>query len=265
YDHLNLLTRHREGAIVSRRLLENTGLTVGDVVTLTFKNQPIEVYIAGVVDYWPTLGYQNRPFFIANLDYVQEMIALEPYNVWLSLEGPGYLARIVEELRNQGIYVISLKDANAQIVQGRNEPHRMGFYGILSIGFVVSSLVTVLGFILYTFLSMRSRLLQFGVLRAVGLSLGQLIALLGLEQVLSLGLGLGAGLALGLIATQIFLPCLRRSGDAGVIPFAIVTDPSDVARIFAVLGAMLVVAIAGLSMILVRMKLNQAIKLGEEA
>lgn len=265
YDHLNLLTRHREGAIVSRRLLENTGLTVGDVVTLTFKNQPIEVYIAGVVDYWPTLGYQNRPFFIANLDYVQEMIALEPYNVWLSLEGPGYLARIVEELRNQGIYVISLKDANSQIVQGRNEPHRMGFYGILSIGFVVSSLVTVLGFILYTFLSMRSRLLQFGVLRAVGLSLGQLIALLGLEQVLSLGLGLGAGLALGLIATQIFLPFLRESGDAGVIPFAIVTDPADVARIFTVLGAMLVVAIAGLSMILVRMKLNQAIKLGEEA
>ena len=33
------------------------------MVTLTFKNQPIEVYIAGVVDYWPTLGYQQRPFF----------------------------------------------------------------------------------------------------------------------------------------------------------------------------------------------------------
>ena len=139
YDHLNLLTRHREGALTSRELLERAGLTVGDIVTLTFKNQPIEVYIAGVVDYWPTLGYRQRPFFVANLDYVQEMIALEPYDVWLKLEGPGYLGDIVAELRNQGIYVTSLRDANSLIVQGRNEPHRMGFYGILSIGFVVSS------------------------------------------------------------------------------------------------------------------------------
>ena len=234
-------------------------------VTFTFKNQPIEVYVAGVVDYWPTLGYRQRPFFVVNLDYVQEVISLEPYDVWLSLEGPGYLSEIVSELRAEGIYVTSLSDANSLIVQGRNEPHRMGFYGILSIGFVVSSLVTVLGFILYTFLSMRSRLLQFGVLRALGLSLGQLISLLGLEQIFSLGLGLGAGTGLGILATAVLLPFLREGGEAAVIPFSIVTDPADVARIFTVLGAMLVVAIIGLSMILVRMKLNQAIKLGEEA
>ena len=265
YDHLNLLTRHREGALISRNLAERASLSIGDVVTLTFKNQPIEVYIAGFVDYWPTLGYQQRPFFIANLDYVQEVIALEPYDVWLALEGPGYLTEIVERLRGEGIFVTSLKDANSLVVQGRNEPHRMGFYGILSIGFIVSSLVTVLGFILYTFLSMKSRLLQFGVLRAVGLSVSQLIALLGLEQILSLGLGLGAGTGLGIWATRIFLPFLSEGGESAVIPFRIVTDPADVARIFTVLGAMLIVAIIGLSMILVRMKLNQAIKLGEEA
>ena len=94
------------------------------------------------------------------------MIALEPYDVWLSLEGPGYLARDRRGAAEPRESTSSAcKDANSQIVQGRNEPHRMGFYGILSIGFVVSSLVTVLGFILYTFLSMRSRLLQFGVLQ----------------------------------------------------------------------------------------------------
>src|SRR5690606_15776339 len=166
-------------------LLEAANLRVGDSITLSFKNQPIDVYIAGTVPHWPTLGMGNRPFAILNLDYVQEVISLEPYDVWLSLKSPGHLNEIVTRLREEGIYVISLKDANSQIVAGRNEPHRMGFYGILSIGFIVSSLVTVLGFFLYTFLSMRSRLLQFGVMRAVGLSVGQLIGLLGLEQVLS--------------------------------------------------------------------------------
>lgn len=266
YDHLNLLTRHREGALVPPRLLEAANLSVGDSVTLTFKNQPIDVYIAGTVPHWPTLGFRQRPFAILNLDYVQEVIALEPYDVWLSLESPGYLEEIVSTLRGHGIYVTSLKDANAEIVKGRNEPHRMGFYGVLSIGFIVSSLVTVLGFMLYTFLSMRSRLLQFGVMRAVGLSVGQLIGLLGLEQLLSLGLGLGAGTGLGILATRIFLPFLREGTDAStVIPFLIVTDPDDIARIFTVLGAMLIIAVIGLALMLVRMKLNQAIKLGEEA
>src|SRR5690606_31162274 len=161
------------------------------------------------VDYWPTLNPNVRPFFIVNLEHVQESIALEPYNVWLDVEGPGYLPEIVSGLRQQGVYVVSVRDVNSQVVQGRNEPHRMGFFGILSIGFIVSSLVTVLGFILYTFLAMRSRLLHFGALRAVGLSLSQLVTLLGLEQPFSPGLGLGAGTYLGIAATRIFLPFLR--------------------------------------------------------
>lgn len=266
YDYLNILTRHREGVLVSQKFLEEAQIQIGDRLTLTFRNQPIEVYVAGAVPYWPTLNPMQRPFFIANLEHVQEYIALEPYHVWLRTEGPGYLTDIVQGLREQGVYVVSLRDSHSQVVEGRNEPHRMGFFGILSIGFIVSALVTVLGFILYTFLSMRSRLLQFGVLRAVGLSLGQLVSLLGLEQLFSLGLGLGAGTGLGIAATQIFLPFLREGAidDVSVPPFIIVTDPTDLARIFMVLGSMLIVAVVGLALILVRMKLHQAIKLGEE-
>ena len=266
YEYLNILSRHREGALVSQRFFEENKLNLGDRLTLTFRNQPIEVYVAGVVPYWPTFDPARRPFFVVNLPYVQEQIALEPYDVWLRTEGPGYLNDIVAALRAQGIYVVSLRDVNSQVVAGRNEPHRMGFFGILSIGFVVSALVTVLGFTLYTFLSMRSRLLQFGVLRAVGLSLTQLVTLLGLEQLLSLGLGLGAGTTLGVVATRIFLPFLREGGVQSTTapPFLIVNDPSDMERIFMVLGSMLVVAVIGLAFILVRMKLHQAIKLGEE-
>lgn len=266
YDLLNLLGRHREGLLVSPAFLEASSLQMGDYITLTFRNQPIEAYIAGVVDYWPTLNPAERPFFIANLEYVQEMIALEPYRVWLALEGPGYLPEIVERLRAEGIWVVDIESAENELIEGRRQPHRMGFFGILSIGFVVSSVITVLGFMLYTFLSMRSRLLQFGVLRAVGLSLRQLIALLALEQVLSLGIGLAAGTGLGIAATRIFLPYLRSGGETtSVPPFLIVTDPADVSRIFSVLGSLLVVAVIGLAFILIRMKLHQAIKLGEEA
>jgi len=266
YDLLNLLTRHREGFLANPAFLQNSGLQVGDFVTFTFRNQPIEGYIAGVVEYWPTLDPTQRPFFVGNLEYIQEVIALEPYRVWLDLEGAGHLPEIVERLREHGIWVIDIDSAENELVEGRRQPHRMGFFGILSIGFIVSSVITVLGFMLYTFLSMRSRLLQFGVLRAVGLSLRQLIALLALEQVLSVGMGLAAGTGLGIAATRIFLPFLRASGETGSVPpFLIVTDPADISRIFSVLGSLLIAAVIGLAFILIRMKLHQAIKLGEEA
>ena len=45
------------------------------------------------------------------------------------------------------------------------------------LGFIVSVVITVMGYFLYTLLSPHSRI-QFGILRTIGLSLWQLIAML---------------------------------------------------------------------------------------
>ena len=87
----------------------------------------------------------------------------------------------------------------------------MGFFGVLSIGFLVSVVVTIMGFFLYTFLSLRARMLHFGVLRAIGLSVRQLVSMLALEQVFSLGLGLIVGSVLGRLISNVFLPFLEQT------------------------------------------------------
>ena len=66
---------------------------------------------------------------------------------------------------------------------GRTDPQRTGLFGALTVGFAVAALLTVLGFFLYSFLSFERRLLQMGILRAMGLSIGQLFGLLIFEQV----------------------------------------------------------------------------------
>lgn len=45
-------------------------------------------------------------------------------------------------------------------------------------------LITAVGFAIFWILSIRDKVLQFGILRAMGLSLKKLIGMLGIEQIL---------------------------------------------------------------------------------
>ncbi|HEX6972263.1 MAG TPA: hypothetical protein VF234_08590, partial [Limnochordia bacterium] len=56
------------------------------------------------------------------------------------------------------------------------------------------------------------------------------------------------------------------SADAAgnVPPFLVVVDPSDLMKIHVVLGSMLVIGLIALGVMLSRLRLHQAVKLGEE-
>ena len=230
------------------------------------KNQPIDVFIVAGIDLWPTLYPEAGTIVVTNLQHVQQVTTLEPYAIWLKMESGASLIDAVDSLREQGIWVSSVTDSRLQIVEGRREPHRMGFFGILSIGFLVSVVVTIMGFFLYTFLSLRARMLHFGVLRAIGLSVRQLISMLALEQVFSLGLGLIVGTLLGRLISNVFLPFLEQTSEfkEAIPQFMIVIEAQDLQKIYVVLLSMLLVGVLALAVVLFRMRLAQAVKIGEE-
>ncbi len=264
--YLNLLTRHHEGVLVSRELVDRYGVRLGDWVSVSLGNQEIDFYVVGVVDYWPALYPDEQPFGIANLNYLQEEYIIQPYDVWLKVNESARLSEIVETLRGYGIWVVGIDDVRGMLIEGRRDPQRMGLFGMLSIGFLVAVAITLMGFCFYTFLSLRQRFLQFGILRAIGLSIGQLVAMLFIEQVLSVGAAVAIGTVLGGWASRLFLPFTKISADlSGSVPeFMIVISSSDLGKIYLTLGGMLFFGLVGLVIILSRMRLHQAVKLGEE-
>jgi putative ABC transport system permease protein len=266
-DCLALLSRHHEGALVSRAFFVEEKLAVGDALGCTYDGQRFEAYVAGVVDYWPTLDPTRDPFFVVNLEFVQENTRLVPYEVWYRLRDHDHVQEMVSGLVTLGVYATRVKDAEAMITTLTREPYRMGFFGILSLGFLVSALITVLGFLVYTYFSVKGRMVQFGALRAMGLSGLQLSVLMVLEQFLTLGAGLGMGTGLGLACSRLFLPFLRlRAAELQPVPpFLLVTDRTDVLSVVAVLVLLFLVAVTVLTVILARMKVNRALSLGEES
>ena len=266
YSYMNLLIDYENAVLVNRDFFEKNQLKLGEWVSFRIGLNTIDFFIAGVIEYWPTIYPSSFPLLVGNLNYVQSQYIIEPYSVWLSLEEDASLQRIVDELREEGIWVTNVKDVMTRLVEGRRDPERMGIFGILSISFAVAVLVTVLGFFLYNFLSLRKRVLEFGVMRAIGLSISQLITILSLEQFLTVGAGFGLGTLFGVIVSQVFLPFLQVSQNLeGVVPgFRIIIQRSDISNILIILGISLIIGLLILAFILIRLKLHEAIKLGEE-
>ena len=267
FEYLKQLQTHREGALVSAELMRRGNLKPGDTMTVNYNNQPIDAYVVGMVPYWPSLNPERRSFVILNLDHVQDHIALEPYDSWYKLSAPEYVPDIVRQLVPLGVWAQEVLDTEKILDELHREPYRRGFFGILTIGFLAAAVVAVLAFVVYTIYATRQRLVQFGALRANGLSLLQTLGVVGLEQILTVGIGMVIGIVAGYVANILFLPFLRdRASEVQPVPpFLIVSDLADLTRMVAIVGAAFVIGVVSLALFLVRARLASALRLGEEA
>ncbi|MEZ4618117.1 MAG: FtsX-like permease family protein [Caldilineaceae bacterium] len=130
---------------------------------------------------------------------------------------------------------------------------------------MAAALLTVLGFLLYALFSFRRRFIELGTLRAMGLSPGQMTTFLAWELAFLILLGLLAGTFLGMLISEIFIPYLQVGADpqATTPPFQVQIAWEAIMRIYALFGGLFVVALSVLAALLLRMKIFQAIKLGE--
>jgi putative ABC transport system permease protein len=267
---LNRLATHRSNILVDRRFLAQNGLTVGDPLQMTVGAAgdfaPIEFVVAGALDLFPTHYPQDGPFFVANLDYVHEGLGgAYPYSVWLTTDPAVDGQEIVEDVRGLGFAVVTAQDSRVTIATEQGRPERQGLFGLLSVGFLTAAALTVLGFLVYAVVSFQRRFIELGMLRAIGLSVGQMSAYLAGEQAVLILTGLGIGTALGFIASVLFIPYFQVGSDkvALVPPFIVQIAWSQLGTIYAIFAVMFIVAVVVLSFLLVRMKIFEAVKMGE--
>ena len=136
----------------------------------------------------------------------------------------------------------------------------------MTVGFIVVLLLCTTGFLIYWILSIQSRALQFGIFRAMGMSLREIISMLINEQLFISGLSIATGAAIGIGASRLFIPLIQIAYAASdnVLPLSIITDTSDFVRLFSVIGAVMLICMVILGVIISRIKIAQALKLGED-
>ncbi|WP_442952641.1 FtsX-like permease family protein [Paenibacillus sp. Root444D2] len=265
-QYLNLLGSYEQAVIIPSNYASKYALKAGDLLSITIGQQPVEFVIVGILPYWPSQYPDQAPFFIANLDYIYDQAPTTPYEVWLKMKPDAKVAPIVATLQAKGIELASVKDVRNELIVQKKLPARGGVFGILSLGFLVSVIVSLIGYMLYWFFNLSSRVVQFGVLRAMGLSRKQLTGMLLLEQGFTAGLSIALGIGIGKLTSYFFLPFLQTSQNVKtqVPPFRVVFDSKDTYQLYFVVAFMMITGALLLFLHIRRLRVHQAVKLGEE-
>ncbi|MBB6729584.1 ABC transporter permease [Cohnella zeiphila] len=266
YRYLALMGKAPEYALVSSNLAKKYNLKPGDQIKAMLQEEPVEFVVAAILPYWPAQYPDQSPFIVANLDYIYDQAPMMQYDVWLKMKPDAKTAPIIPELQKAGIEIASIADARSELITESKHPARGGVFGILSLGFLVTVIISLVGYVLFWFFNLSGRIVQIGIMRAMGLSRKQLTGMLLLEQVFTAGLSIALGIGIGKATSLLFLPFLQTTDNAAnqVPPFRVVFDNVDTIRLYIVVGVMMLIGIALLVTHIRRLKVHQAVKLGEE-
>ena len=267
---LNALAAKRNGVLIPREYMRQQALLVGDTIRINVttygERTDLDLEIVGHFDLFPSWYPSEGPLFVANLDYLFENAGGQfPYGVWLKTDADADHELLGEE--NLSVRAIQWTAPPVDIEEEQQLPERQGLFGLLSVGFAAAAVLTVLGFLLYALFSFQRRFIEFGVLRAVGLSASQMTSFLAWELAFLILMGGGLGTALGAWISAFFIPFLQIGVDEAsrIPPYSVDIAWSAIFRIYILFGLLFFVALAALVIMLRRMKIFQAIKLGETA
>lgn len=287
-EYLNVLSTNSEAVLLSSNYMTKKGYKVGDIIELENEDntisyniegdEPLKATIYGFFDYWP--GYNSTKvevyddgtcdtvdnyMAVANLSYVQRQWDVEPYQVWLKIKGNDS-DFFYDYLYDNNIKIASLVERKESILDISREPLFQGTNGILTMSFIVILILCGIGYLIYWILSIRNRELLFGVFRAMGMSKGEIIHMLINEQLFTGGLAIVLGAVIGVIASKMYIPIIQiaYSGENQALPLEMLTEGYDMIRLFVIIALVFIACIFVLVRLVNRLKIAQALKLGED-
>ena len=268
-DYLNLMAKSQKAVIVSTQLMKDLHLKIGDTISYRWGNKEVGGAIFAAVDYWPTFNphlAESKYFVIANLKYVQARQNIEPYQIWYKCAPGATTKQVYDDISARRMSLQWAYDVKQDLSESRSDPLLQGTNGAMTLGFIVSLAISMIGFFIYWILSIKSRTLQFGILRAMGMGAGRVMLSLVIEQVMISGVAIFMGIIVGGVKSLLFVPLLGVVYGAAeqVPPFLVVASRADYLRLYAVVGVMLAAGLAILGVLVSRIRVTQAIKLGED-
>ena len=274
-EYLNVMSLDEEALVVSNNILEKLGVKVGDSLTVMNSIGSITGTVIAGVNAWPGFDkyYETErgrvyetAFVVGNLSKLFFEHDIRPYALWVKKAEDVPATALDPTLADSEFGVQSMESAAQEVIDEKNSPVLQGANGLLSVSFLTALIICALGFMIYWIISIKSRTLQFGISRALGMSKAGIMKMLVCEQLLVSGVAAAMGILIGKVGSTLFVPMLaiNYTSVEDIVPFKVVATSGDLIRISAIVGGMLLICIAVLSVMVIRQKIDRAVKLGEE-
>lgn len=283
YHYLNELGQNPNGVLVSANFRDKYGAAVGDriqysLVDLMDNTRALQTsVIVGFVDMWPgyspyqqienadgSISYQDKYLIVANYSQVVNVFGATPYEIWFKTDkGSSLLTEFAEERR---IELLSTESAVDELIRNKTDAVVQLTNGLLTISFIVVMILCTVGFLIHWTLSIKKRELMFGIYRAMGMGMKEVVWMLLHEQIFASVFSMAAGAGVGFIAAYLYIPLVMIAylPQKHAIDVSVITATEDMVQIGVVVALMLGVCFAVLSKVVKSMKIAQALKLGED-
>jgi len=244
-------------ALVSASFVASTGLGPGAQTLISVGDALIPIAIKGVFNLFPTLELAGSPAVLLNRDqFLSWSNAFvdsgnrRANEVWFSLAPTADRTALTKLLGSYDYRLGNVIDRERALQSvERNPLIAAGGSGILLVSFVAVLVLVGAALLVSLWMAVQRRRVEFAILRALGLSRGQVFRMLAFEYLLVVVVGLVAGAWLGLVVGRQMLSFLNvtETGGRVVPPFVLETQWGlvgvGVASTLAIFGVALFVAV----------------------
>ncbi len=264
-------------ALASPAFLSAAELQVGDTVSVWISSlSNVAIRIVGPIRYFPTM-YENQVlepvpleagFLIVSRDPL--MIRMNDRSATPSNANEVWLSTGEQISADRLMLAVPAIDRIWQVEAVRTavkaDPMALGLRSVTLYGYLLTSVLSIVGFGTYFYMSARRREATYGILRALGLSPQQLYASLVSEQLILILAGLALGILLGGMLNSLVLPGLPITlGDQPPVPpFRASVDWAAVGRIGLALAGALLLSLSAATLLLWRSRIHRVLRIGEE-
>jgi ABC-type lipoprotein release transport system permease subunit len=270
-------------ALVSPGFADALNLQVGTRFTLTPQVSvatTVEYVVGAILNNFPTLyegdGYDyivvDSADLVAGMDGIGESALLNgPNEYWLRTTGRfSDEVALAEALSSSSLFVNTVTDRRTLARKFADDPLSAGMIGLLLGGAALCALLAVLGSVVQSATSARRRVVQFAVLRTLGVAREELTRILLGEQLIIYLFGLAGGTLIGLVLASATLPYLTFDsavadpGAAGVPPPVLAFSAPALLLFYAALLLAFLLALAWQRRSATHGGLGKLLRLGED-
>jgi len=280
YEYLNELAVVPDGVLVSSNFSSIYGYEIGDLIT--YRNpggMDATGKIIDFVDYWPgyaptvrainpdgTAFEQENYLIVTHFETLRQRWGTYPYEIWIDMKDECGVEELSKWIEDKNVRVVKFVSKDEKLTDTMEDPLLQGTNGVLTMGFIVTILLCAIGYLIYWIMAIRERELMFGVLRACGFHKGELVHMLVNEQIFCGVFSVLAGVGIGKLSSGMFVPILQQAyaSENQVLPMKLITNAVDMYRLYGVISGAMLLALFVLVIILFKMNVTKALKLGEE-
>jgi putative ABC transport system permease protein len=242
------------------------GIEIGESLNLYYFGNHVPVEVRGIIADFPT---ENGSFIIIDQNALKTILDINSHRfsygweAWINTDPSAQFSLA----GNPKLEDIIMADASLELRALQRDALTKGATRAFGLNALILTVLSLTGFVLVTYFAAQKRTYEFGILRANGISTGQLLRLLATEGFLIMFLGLISGTILGYFLATIMRPYLTQAiarDLPGTTTYQVWLNIPEMTLLYLILIVFYTLAILLLLSTLMRVGIHKTLRLGDE-